>query len=384
MKRHPFSLFLCGILLLLTLGFCIGNFRALAKILFNIYNPPFSIIELTDIHAGFSQGVSSTESSSNSMQNAINAIIANKSAWNVKLVISAGDIYQGNTNDSTFIGMTATGSPGGIPDNYAAVSNYFYQLSASGISFFAVPGNHDCDEAGSQLWWTNMFTAGYVSNQSYFYAFQTNTDTHCVIYRGTVSGFNFAISGYPWAGNNPTGQTSVAAVDVAYSPQTAWLVSQMQAMPNYHWIIVAHFFIDGFGQLDTSDDSILYPYVGPGVTAWNDGLNNQPNLMCCMSGHARLYNPTSTSQFIANDGHVVPFFRIDTQNASRARNISTPWTGCTNDGCFNLYTIDPNQMTLACRTYNADTGQYVTNGTWNIGSYAGPFNQTNSVRWFHL
>ena len=305
------------------------------------------------------------------------------------MVIFPGDLYQGNTNDWDFqFGSTTwygANPPGRVPSTYTGVTNYIYQLRAAGISVYACEGNHDSDEPGSQLWWTNMFTPQFVTNDPYFYSFQTNGDTRSTIYKGTVSGFKFAVAEYPWMGAS-TGLTSVAAVDAAYQPQTAWITNQMASDPNRHWIVVAHFFVDSFGMMSTSDDidTVLYPYIGPGVTAWNDGLNMMPNLMQLECGHDRQKTPcTITPLMCSLDYHIVPCARFDTQGSATIRNHEVGlWA--TNGAGFFLHTIDPNTMTLITRTYNADVNQFVTNGQWQINTTA-PLsveNQNNSIKWF--
>ena len=384
MRRHPFIVFWCLLSLILggtaLMWVCLCH----SAVLFNLYHPPFSIIKFTDVHAGYPYNQQAgVESCSNSMQNAINAIIAHKSDWNVKLVEFPGDVYQDNTNSTDYQYLGNPLDPqGGVPDSYQAVTNYMNQLRAAGISVYVVPGNHDCDDPGSQLFWTNMFPDSFWTSDPMFYTFVTNGTWHLPFFKTTISGFNLAVIGYPWVGNNPTGQVSVAAVEAAYQPWTALICSNMEAFPNYHFEVGAHFFLNENGLLTTSDDPVLYPYIGPGSTAWSDGLNGERNLMDCWCGHSRRGQPVSISAFTANDGRQVPFFRVDTQNAFRERNaFGMNWP--TNDAAFLITTISPSENKITSVAYDADQASYVTNGQWQVSAAPAALTQsTNYFRWF--
>src|ERR1700742_633940 len=56
---------------------------------------PWSFIQISDLHAGMVLNGSSWTTT-------VNTILASNKAWNLKLVVSPGDLYEQDTNHSVF------------------------------------------------------------------------------------------------------------------------------------------------------------------------------------------------------------------------------------------------------------------------------------------
>src|ERR1019366_6144608 len=95
-------------------------------------DPAWSFVEMSDLHAGLNGF-----SLDNEFSNTISLLISNKTAWNIKLFISAGDLYEHNTYSFY------TNQPYGFCG--ATLTNQLWNLKRAGISVMAVQGNHDSD-----------------------------------------------------------------------------------------------------------------------------------------------------------------------------------------------------------------------------------------------
>ena len=72
--------------------FCLCALSVEAQtVLFHVQQKPWSFIQIGDLHAG-------SLLSAPGVSNTVAAILASNSAWNVKCVVTPGDIYEQTTN----------------------------------------------------------------------------------------------------------------------------------------------------------------------------------------------------------------------------------------------------------------------------------------------
>lgn len=331
-----------------------------AAILARVVQPPFSIIQIGDIHAG--TGNSSSGVVSNNFDNAITTILNSNAAWNVKMIISPGDCYEQRAD-----GPLATLASTNLPP-------MLKRLQTNGISVFVCPGNHDSDADGLAVnFWTNLFPKTWFTNDSAFWFTRTTDDTRDMAFAMTNSGMKILVLGYRFPGPQE-GWSSQADVISAYATYNSWVSSNATFYSGHHIIAVAHFLVDEDGTLSLSDDAGGYPHIGPGIYAWTNCLSVLPNPLMALCGHTRT-TPTTVTFKTATDGHQVPVVKFNTQ-AARFYGYAT------NGAAFKLYTFYPSERRMEARTYSADLGAFLTNGQFKAATVT-PFSGTDIHNFTH-
>ena len=302
---------------------------------------PFTIIQIGDMHGGSSPIVSGVAGVS--FTNSINWIVNNREAMNIKMLISAGDCYEQRQN--------------GILSQVAreTIPIVLKEIQDTGISVFVCPGNHDADDDTATILWNTQFPTNWFTNDPSFYTTRTNDDSRDLVFRQTNSGMKFLIIGYRWHGTQE-GLSSEAEVWTNYYDPTQWIKDEAALLPDHQVIVVAHYFVNEDGELATEDDAGGYPFVGPGLAGWEQGLNEIPNMLMGVCGHTR--TTAATVKFYhSEDTHRVPFLKFNTQSAF---NLGFG----TNGGSFKVYTFIPDERQIHAQTYSTDFGRYLTNGEW--------------------
>jgi hypothetical protein len=321
----------------------------------------WSFIQIGDLHSGY---VLNPQSWSNTVKSVLN----NKAAWNLKLIVTPGDVYESVTNNAHFsvtVGLT----------------NDFWHLKASGISILAVPGNHDSDDdfhwgATNIEHWNDLFGTNFYAHDPYFYTNRFPGDTRECAWKITNGTTKVLFIGLRWIDAKTSRSTydNTQQVFAAYQPSCDWASNVASRLPDHLVIPVMHYFMDTNGTPSTkdlptdSDDpnapNQSYINEGPGVVAWST-LKPLPNLAMFLSGHVRDH-PMVKSTLIADDGHPVESIKFNTQilhiaNPSQGTNI--------NGGTFVLYTVSPANQTIRARVYNSDYGRFLTNGEFSAQGY---------------
>jgi hypothetical protein len=331
---------------------------------------PWSFIQISDLHAGQVLSLSS-------WSNTVNAVLQNKTAWNLKLIVTPGDVYESVTN-----GRLA-------PIIY--LTNDFWRLKAHGISILALPGNHDSDDdfhwgASNILHWNDIFGTNFYANDPYFYTNRFPGDTRECAWKITNGTTKVLFIGLRWIDSKTSNFTfdNTQQVFTAYQPACDWASNLAARLPDHLVIPMMHYFVDTNGTPSTKDltsdpDDQNVPHLsyineGPGIVAWST-LKSLPNLLMVLSGHVRM-DPMVRSILTASDGHPVESLKFNTQTV----HISGPATGTNfNGGTFVLFTVSPAIHTIRARVYNSDYGRFLTNGEFIAESFTNdwtfPFQQ---------
>ncbi len=347
-------------------------------------SPAFSVIEISDLHAASACRWDIT--------NTVNTIIANKALWNVKMVISAGDLF-----DQISLSPTNAGSTWWQSNNYPysvsgeSLTNWLWQLKAAGIPVMAVQGNHDSDDTLTHaqpqaVYWTNVFgTAFYAGDPYYFTNYGASWDTRAFAMKFRVGNCNMLFIGLPWFNNNtnlnpadagtapgqsdswPHNFVSTNETIAAYSGVVAWASNLALAYPGYNVIPVCHYFIGtnglpGYKDLVYSPDvpdngptnwsplaSGQYVCEGPGLSLWN-AMKGLPNLCAFMSGHVRQISQV-VSFLQCDDGHTVAAIKFNTQGGLNGSLVNGTGAVPANAGVFTVYTFYPASGTVSVRNY---------------------------------
>lgn len=332
---------------------------------------PWSFIQIGDLHSG-------SVLSPPSWSNTVNAVLNNKTAWNLKLIISPGDLYESVTNNANF-------------PITVLMTNDFWRLKTNGISILAVPGNHDSDDdfhygASNICHWNDLFGTNFYAHDPYFYTNRFAGDTRECAWKITNGTTKILFIGLRWIDAKTSFSTydNTQQVFAAYQPSCNWASNLAASLPDHLVIPAMHYFMDTNGMPSTKDlptdtddqNGINQSYIneGPGIVAWST-LKSLPNLMMVLSGHVRAH-PMVKSTLIADDGYPVESIKFNTQTV----HISSPVTGTNiNGGTFVLYTVSPANHTVRGRIYNSDYGRFLTNGEFSalgfINDWTFPFKQ---------
>jgi hypothetical protein len=324
---------------------------------------PWSFIQIGDLHAGLVlYGPSWT--------NTVNTILTSNNAWNLKIIVSPGDLYEQRTNVFPFTaeapgrvcGMSLTGS--------------IWKIKSAGISFMAVPGNHDSDDdiidpAGQTniIHWNSVFGTNFYEHDPYWFSNRVPGDTRDVAFKITNGTSKMLFIGLRWLdrpGTDPVFQNT-QQVFTAYATNCAWASNLAAQYPDHHVIVAMHYFMDTNGTPSTKDlpqdpddpnlPRISYINEGPGIVAW-DALKSAPNLLMILSGHVRAHLMVR-SHLTANDGHGVESIKYNTQSVQDTMRTNL------NGGTFVLYTVYPSAGYIWGRIYNSDLHRFLTNGEFN-------------------
>jgi len=320
-------------------------------------NPPWSFIQIGDLHSG---AVLSLPSWSNT----VSTVLSNKAAWNLKLIVTPGDVYESATNENQFF-VTVI------------MTNDFWRLKKNGISVLAVPGNHDSDDdfhygATNLIHWNDLFGTNFYAKDPYFYTNRFAGDTRDCAWKITNGTTKVLFIGLRWIDAQTTFTTydNTQQVFAAYQPSCDWASNLAARLPDHLVVPMMHYFMDTNGTPSTKDlptdsddqNGLHQSYIneGPGVVAWST-LKSLPNLMMFLSGHVRK-SPMVRSTLTADGGYPVESVKYNTQTLL----ISDPVQGTNmNGGTFVLYTVSPVDHTIRARVYNSDYGRFLTNGEFS-------------------
>lgn len=321
---------------------------------------PWSFIQIGDLHSG-------TVLYGASWTNTVDTILASNNAWNLKLVMSPGDLYDQNTNQFPFIvdpfqrvcGMSMTQS--------------IWKIKSAGISFMAVPGNHDSDDdpidpvgQTNIIHWNSIFGTNFYANDPYWFSNRLAGDTRDLAFKFTNGSTKMLFIGLRWLdrpGTDPVFQNT-QQVFSAYSTNCTWASNLAAQFPDHHVVLAMHYFMDTNGVPSTKDlpqdpDDPNQPYngyinEGPGIVSWN-ALKSAPNLLMVLSGHVRQH-PMLRVRLTADDGHGVESIKYNTQSLQDSVRTNL------NGGTFVLYTVYPSDGYVWARVYNSDMHRFMTNG----------------------
>jgi hypothetical protein len=321
---------------------------------------PWSFIQIGDLHAGMAlYGVSWT--------NTINTILASNNAWNLKLVVSPGDLYEQNTNEFPF-STAQQGLTSGL-----TMTSGVWRIKSAGISFMAISGNHDSDRdlldpvgTTNIMHWNSIFGTNFYAHDPYWFSNRVPGDTRDVAFKFTNGATKMLFIGLRWV--DPPGTAiefqNTQQVFTAYSTNCTWASNLAAQFPDHHVVVAMHYFMDTNGVPSTKDlpqdpdDSNLphksYINEGPGIVAWN-ALKSAPNLLMVLSGHVRAH-PMVRSRLTADNGHGVESIKFNTQGLQDYARTNI------NGGTFVLYTVYPSSGYVWARVYNSDMHRFLTNG----------------------
>ena len=284
----------------------------------------------------------------------------NDGVFNIAGVVWTGDCFEDNVSITNNYDPSALATNGPIGSGGSAMAtiqltNDARILAQSGLMFHVTDGNHDANNTnGTVGWchgtpttlWNDAFVPALWTNQSYFV---TNKDAG--VYNNMVMKFQRAGLKLKFISYH-TEAESYAYPPITYSNQTAWVIQQMRADPDYNCIITAHYFL---GQSSNSFYDICPSYkdhnpgyaayqIGPGNAPIELGILREPNLLGFMSGHnTRLLKGIYTTN--AADGHQVFFVQMN-QQSQPSRQTSD---------CIDLLTFDTVNSTVTVRTYIIST-----------------------------
>lgn len=325
----------------------------------------WSIAQFGDVHASFGSGTAS-----NDWQMFLNFVTThtNDGVFNIKGVLSAGDLYEQNTN------------PLNQPVNLlCSATNLFYGLTNlvnAGVWVFLCNGNHDADDTnffnrsqGSSFCapnadWNSWLPPGFFSQQTSiggvgYFGTKIAGDSRCLAMSYTNSGISILMVSCPWATNN----FSPTDINFAYSNNLAWVTNMFGTNAGMTGIFVTHFLLNYQGNLAYWDTGLpLYTNIGAGQAILVDGLLNVSNIIMCLSGHTRTCLKTH-SQLRNIGGNICDLSEFDTQSFTNYTQI------------FNLITFDSTLRKVFVRTYNIAYGRFMTNGeqSYIIGTAFGNF-----------
>jgi hypothetical protein len=324
---------------------------------------PWSFIQIGDLHSG-------TVLNGGSWTNTVNTILASNAAWNLKLVVSPGDLYEQQTNQIPFTVATPPRVSG------LSMTQSIWKIKSAGISFMAVPGNHDSDndtvDPVSQtniIQWNSIFGTNFYAHDPYWFSNRIAGDTRDIAFKFTNGTTKMLFIGLRWLdrpGADATFQNT-QQVFTAYSTNCAWASNLAAQFPDHHVVLAMHYFMDTNGTPSTKDlpqdpdDSNLprHSYIneGPGIVAWN-ALKSAPNLLMVLSGHVRA-SPMVRSRLTADDGHGVESIKYNTQTLQDFVRTNI------NGGTFVLYTVYPSAGYIWAHVYNSDMHRFMTNGEFS-------------------
>ncbi len=343
-------------------------------------SPAWSFVEISDLHAG--------SALNSQFSNTVNTILANKDNWNVKLLISAGDMYEQNTNVYSW----TTDPPFGLCGR--SLTNQLWRLKAAGISVMAVPGNHDSDNTNEVniIYWNDVFGTNFYASDPYWFSSRVANDTRTFALKFNVGNCKMLFIGLRWIDNyNPAEAVNLPSFAntnetiAAYAGDVAWASNLARQFPDHHVIPVMHYFMDTNGQPNykdltsspdtpTSGPSANGQYVceGPGLSLWN-ALKSAPNLMAVLSGHVRQISQV-TSFLTCDDGHVIPSVKFNTQGGLVG---NEPLVQANNGAVFQLFTVYPALKKVSVRNYGyvyvisqgAYTNRFLKNGELSIPTH---------------
>ncbi|MEJ0091317.1 MAG: metallophosphoesterase [Limisphaerales bacterium] len=338
-------------------------------------SPAWSFVEISDLHAGSELNPQ--------FSNTVSTIIANKDLWNVKLVISAGDLYEQYTN----VGAYPWNNDTKFLMSGQSMTNQLWRFKTAGISVMAVPGNHDSDNTNEVniIYWNDVFGTNFYASDPYWFSNRVANDTRTFALKFNVGDCKMLFIGLRWIDNyNPAEAVNLPSFAntnetiAAYAGDVAWASNLARQFPDYHVIPVMHYFMDTNGQPNykdltsspdtpTSGPSANGQYVceGPGLSLWN-ALKSAPNLMAVLSGHVRQISQV-TSFLTCDDGHVIPSVKFNTQGGLVG---NEPLVQANNGAVFQLFTVYPALKKVSVRNYGyiyvisqaAYTNRFLKNG----------------------
>ncbi len=336
-------------------------------------NLDWSFIQMEDLHAG--QDLVAT-----TFTNAISTIISNRVAWNVKLFVSAGDLYENDASPNHYFFTNAVGQAlcG------ASMTNQLWRLRNVGISVMAVEGNHEeLYPQASPYPWNGIFGTNFYANEPMYFTNRIVNDTRDFAMKMTNGTSKYLFIGLGWTNNPDTnsayGLTFANTNDMiaAYSNSCVWAKNIATSLPDHQVIAVCHYFVDTAGNPSTKDNPLdpddpslpTHSYIneGPGIVLWNQ-LKTLSSPFLVLSGHVRRDHMT-VSTLTANDGHTVQSVKFNTQNGSEV--ISG--TNLNNGGTFVLYTVQPALHRVVARVYSSDLGRFLVGGEGSDNKYRPEF-----------
>ncbi len=295
----------------------------------------------------------------------------NDGVFNIKVLISPGDLYEMETNGH------GSAIAGGFTNDQ--MTNSLRTIANSGIKVIACKGNHDCDSPDPAVlittfwWWNTNFPVSFFSNQVGYIGTKDPGDSSNLIFSYTNGAIKLLFLTYSaW----PEYQTVTNFWDW-YSPQTAWIKSNATLYPDHNVIVMGHQFLDGRSGVPSYADGPSHgvpAYHGPGLAPYTNSISSLTNLLYMISGHDRYARRTRYTMQAA-DGHLIDTLQFNTQGYGNTTNSGV-------SAYVNLYTFNETAGTVTVRVYDWVASRFVTNNApdlFNNDGGSAAYDWTNSL-----
>ena len=295
--------------------------------------------------------------------NGFNTLATYLETNNVQVLIVCGDVLE--QTPSFWVG-----NYNGYSVTMPFYTNWLQGLVNSNIMVVQCDGNHDCDNTNtSQNWpavamgvycnstgpsnfWNSWFPLSFYRQQSGFITNMLANDSHNIVMAWTNGVDTFLFTTYEW----PTYNTNTDLPGM-YSNQTFWASGVAAQYSTHNAVCLAHYFISGHSMMESNSASEPWYFdIGPAWEPFVDGLQNAPNLMTLIGGHATsLISGHQTTNCI--DGHSVDVSGLDLQQGNYVllNQSNAP------EDVVRLFTPNTLTKTMHAQTYCISLGRFLTN-----------------------
>lgn len=246
-----------------------------------------------------------------------NWIVTNRATENIAYVAHVGDVTQ-LFDSQEYEWVLADGV-------MKIIENPVTTLLQHGVSWGAVPGNHDLNSSGnrgSNDYYNKYFGPKRFAGRPYFGGGITANDNHCSYTLFSAGGLDFVV------------------VNLRHRPtdtMISWGDSILKQFPNRRGIVTSHEIINDNGAGWTGQGQAIF-----------DGLKNNPNLFLMLCGHKHEATGENRRSDVVS-GRTIHTIVQDYQDRSAGGGA---W--------FRLYKFSPANNTISARTVQATTGNFET------------------------
>lgn len=291
----------------------------------------FSIIQISD-----TQYLSSSYPSS--WMQLANWIVANSVSYNIKMVITTGDIVDAMENQLQWVPANDSMSTllrDGVPYCWDAGN---HDQNFTGVSYQGTPNG---DWIGSEYL---AFNASYMKSQPYWVSDICDSKNAAVQF--SYNNYNFLVINLEFHAN----QTALN-----------WMINLINTHPNYNIIIATHSYLNGM-------QGYGWPY-SVDSPQWENNLtnilNNYPDIFLTMSGH---YIHTI---YPAGDAETSNYTRINTREETffnRQMALGDGGPGADSVRIFTFNMTNPNNISVQASTLDIYSGIW-KNDVWDSFSF---------------
>jgi hypothetical protein len=340
----------------------------------------FSIVQMGDLHTA-------AHTYSNLFVASMDWLLANTNdgTWNVKGVVSVGDVYQSWTTQEP---------------HTTNLTNQFQRLITNGLFVITAPGNHDADgtwasdqwsyAASSGYFWSNIFPVTWYQQQTNYvsglgYIGTKDADDARQVAMTYTNGIKLLFVSYSATFSNivdtggGTAYPTPEQTRAQFLPMTQYVTNTLGQYLDHNGIVLAHFML-GFdrGTYQVRRPQILfdnydgtgnaYVNIGPGSIAFEQGVGALPNVMMFLSGHTRTL-PKGHIVIKADDGHSVDVSCFNLQASAG------PAIKYNQANTLNIITFDTLKRSAEFNTFYVTDGTTLTN--WHHDFYLASVQPTN-------